>query len=214
MQKRLTLWPLPSQEMLSSGWFGLLGWQGDTCSCPWCSLCAACATSSQVNPCCWVGCPAIPQGLKGKWAELEKVELPGWSPEGFRSMAACGSASLAWVRIRAPLTPHQPAQEGAETGRTSISFPQPEFPSQFAVYSSLCGFIPLEFLGTELAADCPCAQGLSFTSAGTECTAGSPASSFSVNSVITWEGTEVKCLKLLMFVKAMNVFNTKFQYFW
>lgn len=76
-------------------------------------------------------------------------------------MAACASCqpAVGEIRVLLPVTPHQPAQEGAEIeARTSTSFPQPEFPSQFAVYSFFCGFIPLEFLGMELGANCPPAQ--------------------------------------------------------
>lgn len=49
---------------------------------------SSCATSSQVNQCCWLGCPGVPQGFKGRQAELGKLELAGWSPEGSGQLPA------------------------------------------------------------------------------------------------------------------------------
>lgn len=124
VQKHLTLWH-PGDAVMGRVW--IQGGPGELGLSLLQALCCVC----QVNPCCWLaGMPWCSSGFKGK-AELGQVELAGGSQRG----------SGPWqpvVRIRAPVTPHQPAQEGAETeAGMSTSSSQPEFPSQFVVYFSL-----------------------------------------------------------------------------
>lgn len=178
-----------------SSWFGFWGDRQarGTRSCP----CAGCVCHGLPGkPLLLPGVPWRSSRLALKAAELG-VEVAGWSPGGSgpgspcQLPACCGGGS----ELLLPSTPHQPAQEGAETeAGTSKSFPQADCCSVCCLLLSSCGFIPLEFLGTELGANCPRAQArvfwdvhisrsLSSPSAGAEPAAGAPASPFLVTSV-------------------------------
>lgn len=98
---------------------------------------------------------------------------------------------------------------GAELG-TNISFPQPAFPSQFAVCSAWIhpSAVPGYRAGGKL---CPCSGQVVLGHLQGPFLHLCRSDLFRFPFFLpTWEGTEVKYLKRLVFVKAKIFFDTKF----